>query len=189
MAVIAFLLVKCNDTSTTSKTGDSTVAIADHTNTMENKMADSTMNKPMASNEFVTKAAGGGMMEVALGKLAQTNGGSQDVKDFGKMLETDHTNANDKLKSVATSENINFPTTMPDDHMAHVNDLSAKKGADFDKAYINMMIEDHEKDIAEFKKNASNNDNAKVKDFATTTLPVIEGHLNKAKAIKNKLKL
>ncbi len=192
MIAIAILMVKCNDTSSTSISADSTVAVADHTNTIENKMVDTVnnnINKPMASNEFVTKAAGGGMMEVAMGKLAQTNGGSQEIKDFGKMLETDHSNANDKLKSVATSENISFPTAMPEDHMKHVNGLSGLKGADFDNAYINMMIEDHEKDIAEFKKAKDNNDNAKVKDFASTTLPVIEGHLNKAKTIKNKLKL
>jgi putative membrane protein len=159
----------------------------DHTTT--NKMEDTTATKAGTNNEFVTKAAGGGMMEVAMGKLAQTNGGSQDIKDFGKMLETDHSNANDKLKSVAASENISIPTNMPDEHMKHVDELSGKKGADFDKAFINMMIEDHEKDIAEFKKAAGGNENAKVKEFASATLPVIEGHLSKAKTIKSKMKM
>jgi putative membrane protein len=39
---------------------------------------------------FMKKAAKGGMMEVAMGKLAEQNGQSDDVKSFGKRLVTDH---------------------------------------------------------------------------------------------------
>ena len=141
-----------------------------------------------ADNEFVTKAAGGGMMEVELGKLAQTNAASQEVKDYGKMLETDHSKANAELGSIAAADNINFPVSMPQEHVGHVDGLKAKTGADFDKAYISMMVEDHGKDIAAFKDAAKNNSDEKVKAFAAKTLPTLEGHLAKAKAIKSKLK-
>ncbi len=140
-----------------------------------------------ASNEFVSKAADGGMMEVELGKVAQANAGSAAVKEYGKMLETDHSKANAELKSIAASENISVPASMSEMHNMHVKDLSAKKGADFDKAYITMMVEDHNKDIAEFKTAAKENSNSKVKAFATKTLPTLEAHLAKAKALKAKM--
>ncbi|WP_255153822.1 DUF4142 domain-containing protein [Ferruginibacter sp. HRS2-29] len=139
-------------------------------------------------NEFVTKAAGGGMMEVELGKIAQTNAASQEVKDYGKMLETDHSKANAELSSIAAADNINIPATMPEEYVGHVNGLKAKTGNDFDKAYMAMMVDDHVKDIAAFKDAAKNNSDEKVKAFAAKTLPTLESHLAKAKAIKSRLK-
>ena len=50
---------------------------------------------------FMKKAAKGGMMEVAMGKMAEQNAQSDDVKSFGKRMVTDHSKANDELKSIA----------------------------------------------------------------------------------------
>ena len=140
------------------------------------------------ANEFVTKAAGGGMMEVELGKLAQTNASSQAVKDFAKQMVADHSKANAELQSIAAAENIDIPTAMPAEHMQHMQEFEAKKGADFDKAYVAMMVEGHDKTIADFKTAAASNPNDKVKAFAAKTLPTIEGHAAKIKAIQAKMK-
>jgi putative membrane protein len=48
---------------------------------------------------FMKKAAKGGMMEVAMGKLAEQNGQSDDVKSFGKRMVTDYSKTNDEVKS------------------------------------------------------------------------------------------
>ena len=59
-------------------------------------------NPPSAKDKtFMKKAAKGGMMEVAMGKLADQNGQSEDVKSFGKRMVTDHSKANEELKSIA----------------------------------------------------------------------------------------
>ncbi|ULQ50962.1 DUF4142 domain-containing protein [Flavihumibacter fluvii] len=118
--------------------------------------------KPWKSptSESVYTAGAGGMMEVEMGKLAQSNGGSDGVKDYGKMLEKDH-------------EEI--------DHMQTLT------GKDFDNAFIPMMIDDHTKDIAEFKKAVASNENAGIKAFAKSTLPTLETHLSKAKSLKAKM--
>ena len=195
--------VSSTDTSTTTMstpaardnaatTGmDTTTMKADNTNAGgTTTMKSDNMNTggtSTASNEFVSKAADGGMMEVELGKIAQANAGSAAVKEYGKMLEADHSKANAELKSIAAAENISVPASMSEMHNMHVKDLSAKKGADFDKAYITMMVEDHNKDIAEFKTAAKENTNSKVKAFAGKTLPTLEAHLAKAKAIKAKM--
>src|SRR5580765_6214767 len=51
---------------------------------------------------FMKKAAKGGMMEVTMGKMAEQNAQSDDVKSFGKRMVTDHSKANDELKSIAS---------------------------------------------------------------------------------------
>src|SRR5436190_20561925 len=63
--------------------------------------------------DFAVAAAQGGMMEVDLGKLAMENGSSPSVKQFGQSMVTDHSNANEELKTMAASKNISLPA-VPD---------------------------------------------------------------------------
>ena len=125
---------------------------------------------------FMRKAAKGGMMEVAMGKVAEQNAQSEDVKSFGKRMVTDHGKANDELKSIASKKGIQLPSKEP----------SGKWTSD--KAYMDMMVKDHEKDLAEFKEEASNGSDADVKKFADDTAKVVQEHLDLAKEIQGKLK-
>ena len=186
----------CNDSSTgTTSSTDSTSVTTDTAGSQmsdtTNRMMDtSAMNRaPLDKDatEFVNKAASGGMMEVELGKIAQDKAQSQRVKDFGGMMVTDHSQANDELKGIASSKNAAVPSALMPEHQKHLDDLSKKSGADFDKAYMKMMLDDHKKDIAEFKKTSEKSTDAEIKNFATKTLPVLQKHLDSAKAINNKM--
>jgi putative membrane protein len=125
---------------------------------------------------FMKKAAKGGIMEVAMGKVAEQNAQSDDVKSFGKRMVTDHSKANDELKSIASKKGVQLPT----------KEHSGKWTSD--KAYMDMMVEDHEKDLAEFKEEASNGSDPDVKKFADDTAKVVQEHLDLAKEIQGKLK-
>ena len=125
---------------------------------------------------FMKKAAKGGTMEVALGKLAEQNAQSEDVKSFGKRMVTDHGKANDELKSIASKKGVQLPSKEP----------SGKWSSD--KAYMDMMVKDHEKDLAEFKEEANSGSDPDVKKFADDTAKVIQEHLDLAKETQAKLK-
>jgi putative membrane protein len=125
---------------------------------------------------FMKKAAKGGMMEVAMGQMAEQNAQSEDVKSFGKRMVTDHGKANDDLKSIASKKGVQLPTKEP----------SGKWTSD--KAYIDTMVKDHEKDLAEFKQEANNGSDPDVKKFADDTAKVVQEHLDLAKEIQGKLK-
>jgi len=124
---------------------------------------------------FITKAARGGMMEVAMGKLAEQNGQSEDVKSFGQRMVSDHSKANEELKSIAEKKGVKLPTKEP----------SGKWSSD--KAYMTMMVKDHEKDLAEFQKEAANGNDPEVKKFADNTAKVVQEHLDLAKQTQSKL--
>jgi len=182
------MLTACNDNgkSTATVSDSSTQVKAEDSAKMSSEKIN-TGGVTGSQNEFVTKAAIGGMMEVELGKYAQANAASKDVKEYGKMLESDHSEANEQLKSIAAANNIAIPASMDEEHTMHVKEMTAKKGADFDKAYINMMVEDHVKDIEEFKKAAAENSDPAVKKFAAAKLPILQQHLARAKDIKRKM--
>jgi putative membrane protein len=124
---------------------------------------------------FIKKAAKGGMMEVAMGDLATQNAQSDDVKSFGKRMVTDHSKANDELKSIAAQKGVTLPSKEP----------TLKWNSD--KAYINMMVKDHEKDLAEFQEEAKTGSDPDVKKFAEDTAKVVQEHLDLAKETQKKL--
>ncbi len=130
---------------------------------------------------FIKKAAMGGMTEVALGKVAAQNGGSQEVKDFGNLMVTDHSKINDNLKDVAGKMGVEIPDTIDTMHQAMVDRMSKLSGADFDKAYVKIMVKDHEKDIAEFEKVKAMVKNEDLKKFIDDSLPTMKDHLDKIK--------
>lgn len=141
-----------------------------------------------ADQTFMKDAAQGGVAEVELGQLAQQKAQSQEVKDFGQRMVTDHTKANDQLKQVASQEGVTLPTEPNAKQKAEKARLEKMSGNQFDKAYMNMMLTDHKKDIAEFKREAAHGQNPQVKEFAHSTLPTLEAHLSEAEKIAPKEK-
>ncbi|SNB47120.1 DUF4142 domain-containing protein [Geobacter sp. DSM 9736] len=137
--------------------------------------------------KFVMEAASGGLMEVKGGELAQKKGQSQEVKDFGARMVTDHGKANEELKSLAQQKNITLPEKMARHHKSMIDKVSKLSGADFDKAYMRMMVKDHTKDVAAFKKAAQEAKDPDLKAWAGKTQPILEQHLEQAKGIASKL--
>jgi putative membrane protein len=130
---------------------------------------------------FAKEAAQGGMAEVKLGQLAQDKGSSDSVKSFGKQMVDDHTKAGDKLKEVASRENITLPTDISAKDQATYDRLSKLNGAAFDRAYARDMVKDHETDVAAFQKEANSGRDDSLKGFASETLPTLQDHLKQAK--------
>ncbi|HJT75183.1 MAG TPA: DUF4142 domain-containing protein [Chitinophaga sp.] len=139
------------------------------------------------SSDFAVKAADGGMMEVELGKLAQEKGQNQQVKDFGALLVKDHSKANEELKTLAANKNITLPDSVSNDKSDHIRDMSKLTGKDFDKHFIDMMVQDHTKDIDMFEKASTNLTDPDLKTFAGNTLPTLRGHLDVAKGIQSSM--
>lgn len=133
--------------------------------------------------KFATAAANGGMAEVNLGKLAQEKGTSQKVKDFGAMMVTDHSKANDELKALAKNKGIALPLVVGADEQKEYDELSKKSAADFDKAYVSKMIDGHKKAVSLFEDAAKNCKDPDLKAFATNTLPTVKAHLELIKDI------
>jgi putative membrane protein len=141
-----------------------------------------------ADKSFVMKAAQGGMTEVQLGQLAADKGTSQDVKDFGSKMVTDHGKANDELKSITSSKGITLPDKLDAKHQGMVDKLSGMSGSAFDKAYVDAMVTAHKKDDALFTKEASKGQDADIKAFAAKTDETVRMHLSMIQDIQSKMK-
>jgi len=144
-------------------------------------------NLAAADTKFVHEAAAGGMAEVELGKLAADKATSPDVKAFGQRMVDDHSKANDELKAYASQKGITLPSSPDPAHKSTQDRLSKLSGAAFDKAYMQDMVKDHDKDVAAFKHASTSAADADLKAWAAKTLPTLQEHQTQAKAINAKL--
>jgi putative membrane protein len=176
-------MVAChnNDTVDTKTTDSTTVAKDDNA-----QKFDSTDMKKDA--DFAVAVADAGTLEVKVSELAKTNAMAPAVKSLAEMMVTDHTKSGDELKGIAARDNITLPGALSADSQKAYDDLAAKKGADFDKAYMDQMEKDHKAAISKFQTEADKGMNADLKTFATNTLPTLNHHLDMVNATMKGMK-
>jgi putative membrane protein len=187
------LAAGCSKTETTNTETSNTSTMASDTASSVATTASSTA-PPAATTlshddqEFLTKAAQGGLAEVELGTLAVQKAASAEVKAFGNQMVTDHSKANDELKALAAQKGFTPPPEPNQEQKDLIAKLSAKSGKDFDKEYMKAMVEDHEKDVKEFEKASRDASDPDVKAWAAKTLPTLQHHLQMAKETEKKIK-
>jgi putative membrane protein len=136
---------------------------------------------------FLKEGATGGKAEVEMGRLAVQRGGSQAVKDFGQQMVTDHSKVNAELAQLAAGKSVALPDALSSEQQSMLDKLSKLSGAEFDKQYVDAMVDDHEKDVKAFQNEANSGADPDVKAFAARTLPTLQHHLEMIKGIKSKM--
>jgi putative membrane protein len=126
---------------------------------------------------FVEAALKGGMTEIDLGKLAADKGASEDVKQFGQKMVTDHGRLGAKMKTVAGEIGVTPPDMTTVSGMGEDVKLKVLSGKSFDDAYISAMLKDHEDDLEAFKKEVASGTSPEVKRAARQGEAVVEEHL------------
>ncbi|HEX3953774.1 MAG TPA: DUF4142 domain-containing protein [Stellaceae bacterium] len=135
-----------------------------------------------ADQQFIDQAASGGMAEVEAGKLARTQSKNRAVRSFGARMVSDHGRANAHLMALVKKLKM---TANPSP--ADTSQLASLSGPDFDKAYIPDQVKAHEDTIALFEAEAKDGENAQLKRFAQSSLPMLRAHLKQAQGIAAKM--
>jgi putative membrane protein len=180
-AIVSLLAFGCQKNETTTSTTASDTSATTSTTATSASMSD-------ADKAFMAKAAQGGMAEVTFGQLAAAKGTNNEVKEYGNRMVSDHGKANQELTQLAISKGVTLPTDLDAESKKTSDELSKKTGKVFDKAYMSDMVEDHEKDVAEFQKESSAAQDPDLKNWVTKTLPTLQDHLKMAKQTNAKLK-
>src|SRR5262245_45222890 len=105
--------------------------------------------------EFLANAARGGALEVQLGNLATQKASSNDVKQFGERMATDHSQLGQKLQQLASSLGVTLPPDLKPEQQALVSRLEKLSGKTFDREYMKEMVKDHAKDVSDFERAAT----------------------------------
>lgn len=138
-------------------------------------------NTAQNTQEFVTKAAVGGMFEIQSSQLALQKSQDQSIRAFAQKMIDDHTKADDQLKSVAKGEKV--PTSLDQQHEQMLKILQADTGSHFTEQFKQMQVLAHQQTIDVFQSYAEHGGNRQIKQFAEQTLPTLKQHLQMAQHI------
>jgi putative membrane protein len=165
-------------TATPSGSGAATAPAAGTSSTQAG-----TQKASKADQAFLKEAIEGDLSEVKMGELAQQKGQSQDVKQFGQMLQQDHGQHLQQAQQQAQQMGVTPPTQPNTKQKATYDHLSKLSGAQFDKAFAKDTVKDHKEDIAKYQKEAKGK--GPLAGFAQQTLPVLQKHLQTAQSLQN----
>jgi putative membrane protein len=186
-ASVLAMVTACNDTANDASNNDGSVggsgdtATTSGTNTQGGALAEK-------DAQFLVDVAASNMAEIKMSQLAQQKGNNQEVKDLGKMLETDHSAVLGEVRSFASNRSVTLPAEEKSEAKDMHNTLNAKSGKEFDKDWCEHMIDMHQKGIAKFESAQNDLVDADLKSWAANTLPKLRTHLDKLNECNKKLK-
>ncbi len=132
-------------------------------------------------------------VDIDAGKLAQSRGHSEQVKDFGERMVTDHTAVNKSAETLATSLHLApepnaTSTSLQQGGEENLAALKKLNGAAFDKAYIEHEVAYHQKVLDALDNTLiPSAQNAQLKALLVKTRPAFVDHLEHARQLQASL--
>lgn len=137
--------------------------------------------------KFLATAAQSDTNEIALGKLAEQKAMNPAVKAFAKKMVTEHTMMTTSMKPFATAWGLNPPVGPDSDAKQEWDKLNKLSGKDFDKEYIDHMVDDHATALDKFQAEAKNTKDAKFRAAVLKGKTMVAAHKNMAYDLKKKM--
>lgn len=137
--------------------------------------------------DFARLAAQANRGEIEIGTLAQQKASNDAVKEFGKRMVEDHTNAGHELRNWSAQTNFKLPTGITADDSSTKSSLSSESGTQFDQKYMQSQLKDHKQVIAAFEKEIQDGQDPQLKQIAAKILPVLQDHVRLAEDVAGKL--
>lgn len=137
-----------------------------------------------AEQNFLVNAAAAGNFEIAMARLATERGESPAVTDFARALSEHHSQANRELQQLALEKGVLLPTDAPAERQEELRRLSAARGAEFDRLFMERVgLQAHREDIALFERATREAQDPQVQAFAEKMLPRLREHHETAQRI------
>jgi putative membrane protein len=137
-----------------------------------------------ATQQFVQKAAISDLFEIQSGQMAQQKATNDDYRQFGQMVNDDHSKTSQQIKSMAQNmPGVQLPTAPDSAHKQKLDKLQTLNGAQFEDQFKKDQVAGHQDAIKLFEGYAQKGDNADLKKFAQDTLPKLKEHLQHAQAL------
>ena len=132
--------------------------------------------------EFLNHALQGDNSEIMLGNLATDKARDPAVREFGRTLVSDHSKARGEVLDVGRRLGLRPTREVAPEARDERDRLRGMGGRAFDREFVRYMVDDHRKDIHDFRDEAREHHGA-VSDLAQRQLPTLEKHLNIATSL------
>jgi putative membrane protein len=138
--------------------------------------------------KYMREIAQANMAEVQAGKLGASKASSDEVKKFAQHMVDDHGKQLAEVRSMAKAKGMKLPNTPAKKHQDAMKKLASASGGEFDKAFMQQMVKDHEDALKLVQATSKNAKDKELKAAARKATPAIQEHLEMAKSISASLK-
>lgn len=135
-------------------------------------------------SNFAREALPLGTAEVEMGQMAAKNTKNEAVRDLGEKLVQDHSKVNQELEQIASSKGLKTDKELAPALKSSLEKLAGLKDQEFDRAFKQQAIQDHEKAIQLFEKQARQGTDPELKSFAQKHLEHLREHLAMAQKLE-----
>jgi putative membrane protein len=191
LAAVVFLAASCGDPNAVQRAnsadlGNSPTAPSIKSGNVAGDLHNTASPIAPPAQDFANKMAASDEFEIETSKLALANSQSPAVKDFAQKMIDAHTQSSAKLKTAAGSvaPAITPDTTLAPDQQQSIDQLRAKKNADFDQQYVIIQRDAHQRTLAALKDYSVKGDQPPLNAFANEVIPIVSGHLAMARNLK-----
>ena len=140
-----------------------------------------------SGKQFLDFASEVNISEIRAGLLAEQRAQSDSVKAFGRLMALDHSELESQLDATAALDHVQVPDKPSSTAEQQMDQLKSMSGGQFDRAYMNHMVQGHEKVVSRFQSEKSNAHSPAVIAVASSALPILQQHLSLAKAVQASL--
>ena len=134
---------------------------------------------------FLQEAAVSGIFEMQASQMALQSASQEQIKEFARLILIEHEVIDADLKRLASQHDVVLQVALDGDRQGLLAELQQVTGADFDRKYTELVaVGEHEKVVALFTKTAQQSKRDDVKEFAASTVPVLQQHLDAARKLK-----
>jgi putative membrane protein len=140
-----------------------------------------------ADRNFMKNAEDSDIKLRNLARVMMQRSDNEDVRNYAKMLDKDHTNDLRNAIELMESKGIHQPQNLPEVKHEALTELNKLSGPALDRAFIDTMVQDHQKAVAEYTKEVQSGEDPAVRDYAARTLETLQKHLQKAQELQRKL--
>ena len=139
---------------------------------------------------YVQTAGQSGLFEVEAGKIATRRARSPEVRSFARMMVSDHTEADRKIRSAAMASNppIPFPTALDPQHQETLAALRSAPRAEFDHQYMEGQVEGHREALELQQSYGESGGDPNLKAVASELTPIVRHHFDEAQTILSGLR-
>jgi putative membrane protein len=157
-------------------------------------------NTAADARTFIEAMAKAGMAEVMLGRLAVQRASDAEVKSFGQTMINEHSAAHEELLLLGAQLNVSMPKAPDEADRASAERLSSLRDADFDREYVNAVVQRHTEVAAKLKPRSQPESGGRsvgttgrraheaIAQWAAKALPAVQKHLERARELQQKVR-
>lgn len=140
-------------------------------------------------SDYMVTLANTGMTEYQMSQVAASRATNPSVKDYANKVVSAHAQDEQELKAEAAKFKITLPTALSNDSQDMLNSLNKEtKTMDFEKKYLDDMVDINDKAIGKEKDLMQKTTNTDLKAYAQKMMDDDQKHMAEAKTLRSTMK-